>query len=107
VPTWNYVAVHARGSLEIFDDPQWVRGLVTSLTDLNEASFDQPWSVQDAPADYIESQLKGIVGIQMTIARLEGKWKVSQNRPLADRKRVIDALEPSEMASLIAERIKS
>ena len=105
VPTWNYVAVHAHGPLEIFDDAQWLYALVSRLTNVNEASFDHPWSVNDAPADFIEAQLKGIVGIQMTIGRLEGKWKVSQNRPARDRERVMEALGPNEMSDLIRERM--
>lgn len=106
VPTWNYVAVHAYGRLQIVEDVEWLRDLVSALTNVNEASFDHPWSITDAPADFIEAQLQGIVGIQMTIARLEGKWKVSQNRPVPDRRGVLEALESNEMSSLIRERMK-
>jgi len=85
VPTWNYAAVHARGSLRTIDDADWLRRLVTELTEVHEAAFERPWHVSDAPAEFIDSMLKAIVGIEIPISRLEGKWKVSQNRPAADR----------------------
>jgi transcriptional regulator len=85
VPTWNYAAVHAHGVLRIHDDKEWLRDLVTRLTKTHEAQFAQPWSVSDAPADYIDGLLKGIVGIEIKIERLEGKWKMSQNRSDEDR----------------------
>ena len=85
VPTWNYVAVHAYGTLEIHQDPEWLRGLVTQLTETNEAQFASPWAVSDAPADFIDGMLKAIVGVEIRIDRLEGKWKQSQNRSAADR----------------------
>lgn len=85
VPTWNYVAVHAYGKLLIHDDPAWLRALVTRLTDTHEAQLVRQWSVSDAPADYIDGLLKAIVGIEIRIERLEGKWKLSQNRPAEDR----------------------
>jgi transcriptional regulator len=85
VPTWNYVAVHASGTLQIHDDRDWLRALVTRLTETHEHQFERPWSVSDAPPDYIDGLLKGIVGIEITIERLEGKWKMSQNRTDIDR----------------------
>jgi transcriptional regulator len=88
VPTWNYAVVHAHGTLEVHDDPEWLRTFVTRLTETHEAQFESPWSVTDAPADYIDGLLKGIVGIEIRIDRLEGKWKMSQNRPDADREAV-------------------
>ena len=88
VPTWNYAVVHAYGPLRIIEDPIWLRALVERLTNRNEAQRPEPWEVADAPDDYIEGQLRGIVGIEIPIARLLGKWKVSQNRPEADRKGV-------------------
>jgi transcriptional regulator len=84
VPTWNYVAVHAHGELVVHDDPVWLEDLVRRLTDHHEAARDEPWSVDDAPADFIRSQLRAIVGIELPITRLEGKAKLSQNRPAAD-----------------------
>ncbi|NVZ63164.1 FMN-binding negative transcriptional regulator [Pseudomonas gingeri] len=84
VPTWNYVAVHAYGEAEVFDDAERLRNLVGALTDRHEAGRDQPWKVDDAPAPYIDSMLKAIVGFALPIQRLEGKRKLSQNRSAAD-----------------------
>ena len=95
VPTWNYAVVHASGPLRIIDDPAWVRGLVERLTQRMEAPRTAPWSVADAPRDYVESQLRAIVGIEITIATLTGKWKVSQNRPAADRESIARELGES------------
>jgi transcriptional regulator len=88
VPTWNYLTVHARGRLEFFDDATRLRTLVTDLTGRHEAARTQPWAVTDAPSDYINTMLRAIVGVELTIARLEGKWKLSQNRDAADREGV-------------------
>ena len=92
VPTWNYIAVHAHGTPEFFDDPDRLRDLVAKLTDRQEAGRPAPWSIADAPADYIAGQLQAIVGVALRIERLEGKWKLSQNRPEADRAGVIAGL---------------
>jgi len=92
VPTYNYVVVHAHGPLETYEDAQLLERNVRALTELHEAAFASRWSVDDAPADFIQSQLKGIVGIAIPIARLEGKWKVSQNRVPADRQGVVEGL---------------
>lgn len=78
VPTWNYAVVHAHGRLHVVDDPAWVRSLVERLTMQHEAARTHPWSVADAPDDYIVTTLKAIVGIEIPIGRIEGKWKVSQ-----------------------------
>jgi len=108
VPTWNYVVVHARGPLLIHDDRDWLRGLVSRLTDQQEAGRAQPWAVTDAPADYIERMLGAIVGIEIPISRMEGKWKVSQNRADADRAGVAGGLaqladpQARAMAGLVA-----
>jgi transcriptional regulator len=113
VPTWNYIAVHAFGPLEVFDDPEWLREQVGALTSLHEAGRAAPWAVTDAPAEFVTAQIKGIVGIEVPITRIEGKVKASQNRPEADRKGVIDGLCASEtqegraMASLVARHHKS
>ena len=92
VPTWNYVAIHARGPIEWFDDEARLRAIVTRLTEKHEAGRPARWAVTDAPPDYIRSMLKAIVGFAIPIARLEGKWKMSQNRPPADRQGVVGAL---------------
>lgn len=93
VPTWNYAAVHAYGPLRIFDDAEWLRRLVTRLTDTQELPFEKPWQVTDAPADYIDTMLKAIVGIEIPLRRLQGKWKMSQNRLPQDRDGVIEGLK--------------
>jgi transcriptional regulator len=84
VPTWNYVAVHAAGSLELVDDLDWLRAFVTRLTDAQEGGLPEPWKVTDAPEAYVAGMLRGIVGVRMPVGRLEGKWKLGQNRPEAD-----------------------
>lgn len=93
VPTWNYVTVHARGVLTFTSDPDWLLDLVTRLTDAMEGSGPEAWRVSDAPRDYIESQLRSIVGVEMAIASLEGKWKLSQNRVPQDYAGVVSGLE--------------
>ena len=92
VPTWNYVTVQARGTLRAVDDAQWLRAFVTRLTTKHEAVQAQPWAVTDAPADYIDTMLRAIVGIEIPLTALTGKWKVSQNRPAADRAGVVAGL---------------
>ena len=106
VPTWNYVAVHAYGDLRVIDDPDWILAQVSALTAANESALPQPWRVTDAPADYIEKMLGAIVGIEITITRLLGKWKVSQNQPAENRASLIAALERAgdPMAGLIRAR---
>jgi len=85
VPTWNYAIVQARGPAKIVEDAAWLRSQIDALTAQQEGSRPQPWQVGDAPGSFIAAQLKGIVGIEIEIAEIEGKWKVSQNRPEADR----------------------
>ena len=85
VPTWNYVVVHAYGPLKVIEDGEWLMAHLQRLTGIHEAESSVPWKVSDAPAGYVASQIKGIVGLEMVIERLEGKWKVSQNRPEKDR----------------------
>jgi transcriptional regulator len=99
VPTWNYVAVHASGPVEFFDDPGRLLGVVTRLTSLHEGERASPWAVSDAPPDFIQAQLRGIVGLRMPVTRLEGKRKMSQNRSETDRARVAAGLAESERAS--------
>ena len=85
VPTWNYAVVHAYGTLRAVHDGKWLLAHLESLTNAHEAGFPAPWKVSDAPADYVQSQMKGIVGLELSITRLEGKWKASQNRSERDR----------------------
>jgi transcriptional regulator len=85
VPTWNYITVQARGDLTIHDDPAWTRALVDRLTRHHEQRFEKPWSTDDAPTDFIDALVKTIVGVEIRLSSIEGKWKLSQNRPEADR----------------------
>ena len=93
VPTWNYIAIHAYGPLTFFDDADRLLDVVTRLTDQYEAPRAQPWAVSDAPADFVRGMLRAIVGVSIPIARLEGKVKMSQNRPKADHAGIIAGLE--------------
>jgi len=92
VPTWNYVAIHATGPIEFFHDPDRLLDVVTRLTQRHEAGRDAPWAVSDAPDEFVQGMLKGIIGFSIRVARLEGKWKMSQNRPAADRNGVVSGL---------------
>jgi transcriptional regulator len=112
VPTWNYITVHAWGRPQVIEDAAWLRRQVDDLTSHKEGSRPAPWSVSDAPEPYVAAQLKGIAGIEIPIARIEGKWKVSQNRPASDRAGVVAGLRGSGgdagiMASLVAERSRN
>jgi len=102
VPTWNYIMVQARGRLRAIDDATHLHALVSRLTATHEAGRDKPWAVDDAPRDYIDATLKAIVGIEIEIEALAGKWKVSQNRSTADRQGVARMLaaEGGETAEL-------
>jgi transcriptional regulator len=92
VPTWNYAVVHAYGHLKVIEDSEWLMAHLESLVNIHESSFAVPWKIEDAPADYVASLVKGIVGFEMVIERLEGKWKVSQNRSEQDRVGVAEGL---------------
>lgn len=85
VPTWNYVIVQVRGRAEIIDDRDWLRNQIEALTHQHESGRAAVWQVSDAPERFIEAQMKGIIGLRIEIAEIEGKWKVSQNRPVEDR----------------------
>ena len=103
VPTWNYVSVHVHGTVRAVDDPAWLRALVVALTDRQENERAQPWSVSDAPDDYVAKMLRGIVGLEVAVDRLEGKAKLSQNRPVEDRAGVRRALaQQPQSAALLA-----
>jgi transcriptional regulator len=92
VPTWNYAVVHAYGTLRLVEQEQWLLAHLATLTDIHEASSERPWKVSDAPVDFIKALLNGIIGLELPIRRLEGKWKVSQNRSERDRRAVVDEL---------------
>lgn len=110
VPTWNYVAVHAYCTMRAVDDPHALREHLEGLTRQHESPRAQPWHVSDAPDDYIATQMKAIVGVHLRVDRLEGKWKMSQNRVDADIAGVIDGLNASdsaldrEVAHIVSER---
>jgi transcriptional regulator len=105
VPTWNYAVVQVRGTPRVIDEAPWLRALVGRLTERHEAGRAHPWSVQDAPEDFVVAQLKGIVGVEIPIARIDGKFKLSQNRPEPDRAGVAAGLaaEPDAQSRAIAE----
>lgn len=109
VPTWNYVVVHAHGRLRVIDDPVWVRSHLEELTGRHEGRRAAPWKVTDAPAEYIDKMVGAVVGIEIPVARLVGKWKVSQNRPPRDRDGVVQGLvrEGSPEASAMADLVKN
>lgn len=115
VPTWNYAVVHASGPLTFFEDRKRLRALVEALTDQHEAGRPHAWHVSDAPADYVEQMLSAIVGVEMPVVRLSGKWKISQNRSAADRAGVVAGLaaegefntaHATAMADLIKETLQ-
>ncbi|MGA8760549.1 MAG: FMN-binding negative transcriptional regulator [Stellaceae bacterium] len=93
VPTWNYADVHAYGAVRPIDDADWLRDLLRRLSQRHESGSETPWRMEDQPADYMAGMLRGIVGFEISVTRLEGKFKLSQNRPAADRPRIIAALE--------------
>jgi transcriptional regulator len=96
VPTWNYVAVHAHGTLRYVSEPTALRRHLEQLTALHEASRPRPWSIEDTPDGYVDKLLGAIVGVEIEIARLDGKWKMSQNRPAEDIEGVIEGLGASD-----------
>lgn len=109
IPTWNYVVVHAHGTLHVVDDEAWLRVHLQTLTDAHEAAFSEPWAMTDAPGDYIDRLVAKVVGIEMVVARLEGKWKLSQNQAEPNRVGVVQGLEKRggeralELAALVGE----
>jgi len=113
VPTWNYAVVHAYGRPQVMDDRAWLRRHVTALTAQQESGEERPWSVSDAPESFVEAMLRGIVGFRLPIARLEGKWKMSQNREMKDREGVVAGLErraegdDCEVAEIVSAQIVS
>ena len=101
VPTWNYEVVHLHGRLIAHDDAEWTATMVGDLTDLHEASMPSPWSVDDAPADYTDKLMGGIVGIELEVSRIEAKRKLSQNKSEADRAGVIAGLANTPVGKAI------
>jgi transcriptional regulator len=108
VPTWNYAVVHAYGPLRVIDDPAWLRSLLEALVAQHESALAEPWSISDAPGEFIDRMIESIVGFEISITRLVGKWKVSQNQPAQNRAAVVDALKAAgagedslKMAALI------
>jgi transcriptional regulator len=113
VPTWNYAVVHAYGRPQPMEDPQWIRLHVDGLVAQQERSEARPWTLTDAPATFIEAMVRGIIGFRFAISRLEGKWKMSQNREMRDREGVVRGLKSRatgddlEMAQLISGQFKT
>lgn len=110
VPTWAYAVTHVYGKVRFIHDPNWLRSLVSRLSDKQEASRPEPWAVSDAPVEYIERLLGAIVGIEIVVTRMQGKWKVDQNKPERDRVGAAEGLRTSgdgkaeQLAGLIADR---
>ena len=111
-PTWNFAVVHARGALRVIDDAAWVRAHIEALTNFHEKSFSEPWAVADAPHEFTEKLIESVVGIEIVITGLTGKWKASQNQPAQNRAGIIEGLEgcrhrgAAEMAALVAASAK-
>lgn len=107
VPTWNYITVHAYGTLRVIDDPAWVKNQLESLTTQQEASFEKPWTIADAPMAFTDNMINAIVGVEILITKLVGKWKLSQNQPALNQAGVVQGLqslnqsEATELASAV------
>lgn len=112
VPTWNYAVVHARGTATAIEDGAWLRDHLEALTNNFEADFPVPWAVADAPTDYVERLATAIVGIELVISGLSGKWKLSQNQPVPNREGVVRGLSDSDahgaqaVAALMVEAVR-
>jgi transcriptional regulator len=108
VPTWNYAVVHAHGVPRFIDDRAWLRAFVETLTTRHESGRPAPWKVTDAPADFIDKQVGAIIGLEIPITRLIGKWKVSQNRPVQDRQGAVEGLlrEGGESGAAMADLVR-
>jgi len=107
VPTWNYAMVQARGLAQLHDQAEWLTPQLEALTTGREARRPQPWSISDAPRDYIDAQKKAIVGIEIAMTGLEGKWKVSQNQPEANRRSVVAGFGTDEATREMAELVRT
>jgi transcriptional regulator len=107
VPTWNYATVHAWGRPRLIEDAAWLNRQIAHLTALREAPRAEPWAVSDAPAPFVDAQVRALIGVEIPIHRIEGKWKMSQNRPADDRAGVVAGFQAdgeTALASLVAER---
>ena len=100
VPTWNYAAVHAQGTIKLIEDPQWLRSHVSQMTNIHEPTYESTWKLDDAPEEYVQTMLKAIIGIEIDIKSLVGKFKLSQNRPAEDYEAVVDQLSKSPKEAL-------
>ena len=107
VPTWNYSAVHLRGSVHVHDDVDWLRDLVTELTDVHERGRDHPWHVTDAPERYVAGQLRAIVGVELRVTEVEAKAKLSQNRSEEDRAGVVEGLAREPLGRSVADAMRA
>ena len=109
VPTWNYATVHAEGTVKLIEDPQWLRNHVSQMTNLHEPTYQSTWKLDDAPEEYVQTMLKAIVGIEIEINNLIGKFKLSQNRPAPDYEAVKEQLQqsPKEMLHEMLAYMKS
>ena len=95
VPTWNYAVVHVEGNIQLIEDPQWLRSHVSQMTNIHEPTYQSEWKLDDAPEEYVQMMLKAIVGIEIDIHKMVGKFKLSQNRPAEDYVAVVDELKQS------------
>ncbi|MCJ2376422.1 FMN-binding negative transcriptional regulator [Vibrio sp. ZSDZ34] len=92
VPTWNYVVVHVQGKVSYSHDPEWIYKVIDNLTTIHEAGSDTPWSIEDAPAKFIEKMLPAVVGVEIEVTSIVGQWKLSQNQPSVNKQGVFDSL---------------
>jgi transcriptional regulator len=106
VPTWNYAIVQVRGPARVINDAEWLLRQISALTRQHEGNREKPWAVHDAPEDFIRAQLKGIIGVEIEIMAIDGKWKVSQNRPVEDREGVASGLNQVEGQAEMLELVK-
>jgi transcriptional regulator len=108
VPTWNYAVVHVHAKLKVIDNAAWILNQINTLTQQQEAVREQPWKVADAPTDYVDQLLGALIGLELSIERIEGKWKVSQNQKPQDHQGVIDGLtrEGTQQAEMMASLVK-
>ena len=100
VPTWNYAVVHAQGSIKLIENPAWLRSHVAQMTDIHEPTYQSNWKLDDAPEEYVQMMLKAIIGIEIEVNSLIGKFKLSQNRPAQDYEAVVKQLEKSPQEAL-------
>jgi transcriptional regulator len=105
VPTWNYIVVQARGVPQLIQDADWLRDQIDALTAHQESGQPAPWTVEEAPAAYIDAMIKAIIGIEIPIERIEGKWKVSQNQPAVNRAGVVAGLRAIDAGSAMADAV--